>query len=386
MNSEAWRWLIAAIIGAVTLSANAARADSDADDQSAYQVTNLVSDIKGEAPNTDANLKNPWGATWFPGGPLWISDNNAGVATLYDGQGNTVPLVVTIPGAGGAAGAPSGNVWNPVSFQGQFVIPGSTAAAIFIFVGEDGIISAWNPAVDPITPMNGVGKSMASVVHDNSAGGAVYKGLAFGSNVHGNFIFATNFNAGTVEAYNSNFKLTKLDGVFSDPDLPAGFAPFGIANVDNNLFVTYARQDAAKHDPVSGAGEGFVDVFSTDGVLIRRFASRGTLNAPWGVTRATEGFGRFSGDVLIGNFGEEGAFAGWINAFDNRGQFLGELRTADGHPIAIPGLWALYFGSFLASDGDTLYLTAGINHEADGLIAKITPVPGHGDDVASNAH
>lgn len=382
MKSEAWRWLIAAIIGAVALSANAARADSDADDQSAYQVTNLVSDIKGEAPTPDGHLKNPWGAAWFPGGPLWVSDNNAGVATLYDGKGDIVPLVVTIPGAGGAAGAPSGIVWNPVGFQAQFAIPGSALGAIFIFVGEDGIISAWNPGVDPIV----TGHSTASVVHDNSASGAVYKGLAFGSNKLGNFIFATNFNAGTVEAYNGNFTLTKLDGTFSDPDIPAGFAPFGIDNIDGDLFVTYARQDAAKHDPVSGAGEGFVDVFSTDGVLIRRFASRGTLNAPWGVTRATEGFGRFSSDVLIGNFGEEGAFAGWINAFDNRGQFLGELRTADGHPISIPGLWALYFGSFLASDGDTLYLTAGINHEADGLFGKITPVPGHGDDVASNGH
>jgi uncharacterized protein (TIGR03118 family) len=345
-------------------------------------VTNLVSDIPGEAPNHDDHLKNPWGAAWFPGGPLWISDNNAGVATLYNGAGGIVPLVVAIPGAAGAAGAPSGIVWNPVGFQGQFVIPHTTAPAVFIFVGEDGIISAWNPVADPIV----AGKSTASVALDNSGSGAVYKGLALGTNVHGNFIFATNFNAGTVEAYDSTFKLTKLDGSFSDPDIPAGFAPFGIANIDGDLFVTYARQDAAKHDPVSGAGEGVVDVFSTDGVLIRRFATRGVLNAPWGVTRATEGFGRFSGDVLIGNFGEEGAFAGWINAFDNRGQFLGELRTADGKPISIPGLWALYFGSFLASVGDTLYVSAGINHEADGLIAKITPVPGHGDDMASTAH
>jgi uncharacterized protein (TIGR03118 family) len=312
-------------------------------------------------------LQNAWGAAWAPGGALWVSDNNAGVSTLYTGAGTIVPLVVTIPPAD--TSAPTGMVWNPNSAN-QFVIPGTKAGAIFIFDGEDGTITAWNPAVDPVV----AGKSTASLVVDNSAAGAVYKGLAYGTNAHGNFIFATNFNSGEVEAYDVNFKLTTLDGSFTDPHLPAGYAPFGISNIDGDLFVTYAKQDAAKHDPVRGDGLGFVDVFSTNGQFIRRFASRGVLNAPWGVVRAPIGFGKFGGEVLIGNFGNNGRFGGWINAYGNRGEFLGELRNPQGRPISIDGLWALYFGTFAASDGDTLYFTAGPNHEADGLYGKITAV------------
>jgi uncharacterized protein (TIGR03118 family) len=358
--------LWAAAVGSLLLSAPVLRAaDNDVDDLTAFLQTNLVANKAGVAPTTDPNLQNPWGAAWFPGGPLWTSDNNNGLSTLYTGAGGIVPLVVTIPPAGSAN--PDGIVWNPVA--GQFIIPGTTASAVFIFDGEDGTITAWSPAADPIV----AGKSTASPVLNN-APGAVYKGLAYGTNVHGNFIFATNFRAGTVEAYNTAFKLTKLDGSFTDPNIPAGFAPFGIANIDGDLFVTYAEQDAAKHDPVVGDGLGFVDVFSTDGVFIRRFASRGVLNAPWGVVRATEGFGKFAGDVLIGNFGNNGHFGGWINAYDNHGHFLGELRSPQGKPISIDGLWSLYFGTFAVSDGDTLYFTAGPNNQLDGIFGKITAV------------
>ncbi len=232
-----------------------------------------------------------------------------------------------------------------------------------------------------------VNPTNAVIIVDNSNGGrngAVYKELAFGTNIHGNFQFATNFRAGTVEVYDVNFKLTALDGAFSDPQIPAGFAPFGIANVDGDLFVTYARQNANKDDVVPGTGEGFVDVFSTDGTLLRRFASRGVLNAPWGVTRATLGFGRASGDILIGNFGNAGQFAGWINAFDSRGRFERELRNQQGRPISIDGLWALVFGTFLASDGDTLYFTAGPNNQTNGLFGKITPAADRDDMTAAN--
>jgi len=261
-------------------------------------------------------------------------------------------------------------VWNPN--PGQFVIPGTTVGATFIFDGEDGTITAWNPAADPVV----AGHSTASLVIDNSGAGAVYKGLAYGTNARGNFLFATNFHSGAIEAYNTSFQLTALDGTFTDPNLPAGYAPFGIANIDGDLFVTYAKQDAAKHDPVRGDGLGFVDVFSTSGRFVRRFASRGVLNAPWGVVRAPIGFGAFGGDVLIGNFGNTGRFAGWITAFGNRGEFRGELRRPDGRPVAIDGLWALSFGTFSGSDADTLYFTAGPNDEADGLFGKLAPVAG----------
>jgi uncharacterized protein (TIGR03118 family) len=183
-----------------------------------------------------------------------------------------------------------------------------------------------------------------------------------------NFLFATNFRAAKVEAYDQNFHLTKLDGSFSDPNIPAGFAPFGIQNIDGDLFVTYAKQTADKHDDVPGAGDGFVDVFDTNGHLLRRFATRGSLNAPWGVTRASYGFGEFSGDVLIGDFGD-----GKVNVFDSRGHFLDQLEGARGRAIAIDGLWALHFGGGAASSPDVLYFTAGPNSEKDGLFGSITP-------------
>jgi uncharacterized protein (TIGR03118 family) len=354
-----------------------------AEDEGTYVQTNLVSNVVGQARTTDSNLQNAWGVANAPGGALWVSDNNDGLSTLYDGNGNLVtsPVFgntnhVTIPVPPGTTppATPTGIVWNPNSGN-QFLIPNTKFGAIFIWDTENGTIAGWNPAVNPTS---------AVIIVGNSGGGshgAVYKGLAFGTNVQGNFLFATNFRAGTVEAYDVNFKLTTLDGTFSDPQIPAGFAPFGIANVDGDLFVTYARQNANKDDVVAGAGEGFVNVFSTDGKLLRRFASRGVLNAPWGVTRATLGFGRFSGDILIGNFGNAGQFAGWINAFDNRGGFEGELRNQKGRPISIDGLWSLAFGTFLHSDGDALYFTAGPNNQTNGLFGKITPAADR-DDVA----
>jgi len=267
-------------------------------------------------------------------------------------------------------------IWNPTSGFPITVGP-TTVPATFIFDTEDGTIAAWNPAVDPIT----AGRSTATRIVDNSGKGAVYKGLAFGTNKHGNFLFATNFAAGTVEVFDKNFAPTTLDGNFSDPDIPAGFAPFGIANIDNNLYVTYAKQNAQKNDIVAGAGLGFVDVFTTDGVLIKRFASRGVLNAPWGVARATQNFRQFSGDILIGNFGSQGDFAGWINAFSGGADndFQGALRDAQGKPLAIDGLWSIVFGTFLNSDADTLYFTAGPNQQQNGLFGRIVaqPLPDH---------
>lgn len=354
---------------ALVITAGVARSSNgDGDGPGAYQQTNLVSSVTGQATTTDPNLLNPWGIAWAPGGALWASDNNSSLSTLYNGAGAIVPLVVAIPPT--TTSAPTGMVWNPN--PNQFVIPGTTVGATFIFDGEDGTITAWNPAADPVA----AGRSTASLVIDNSAAGAVYKGLAYGTTARGNFLFATNFHSGAIEAYNTAFQLTALDGTFTDPNLPPGYAPFGIANIDGDLFVTYAKQDAARRDPVIGDGLGFVDVFSTSGRFIRRFASRGVLNAPWGVVRAPIGFGRFGGDVLIGNFGNTGRFAGRINAFGNRGEFLGELRLPGGRPVAIDGLWALSFGTFAGSDGDTLYFTAGPNDKADGLFGKLSPASG----------
>ena len=349
------RRLLWAVLACAWAATGVARADD-----LAYKQTNLVSD--GVLPATpDAHLKNPWGMAATPGGAFWLADNHTGVATLYNGLGSIVPLVVTVPPPAGAPSdalaSPTGIVFNPNSAQFQ-VAP--KVGAVFIFATEDGTISAWNPSVDP---------THALLEADNSQSGAVYKGLAVATNSTGMFLYATNFRQGTVDVFDSKFQPAKLAGSFADPRLPPGYAPFGIALVDGNLFVTYALQDADKEDDQKGPGNGFVDVFDTDGRLITRFASRGALNSPWGIARAPLNFGPFSGDILIGNQGD-----GRISAFNTRGEFRGLLRTASGAPVSIDGLWSLGFGDEAAADPAKLYFTAGTNAEVDGLFGSLEVV------------
>ena len=281
--------------------------------------------------------------------------------------------------------APTGIVWNPTTNPSTaFLVPGTNPPipAAFIFDTEDGTISAWAGGLTPPNQNNAV------IAVDNSGSGAVYKGLVVGVNTHGVFLFATNFHAGTIDVFgpptvpggtgsDGLFTSATTDGGFTDPDIPPGFAPFGIQNINGNLFVTYALQKQPdKHDDMAGPGNGFVDIFDTDGNLIRRFASRGTLNSPWGVSRASFAFGRFSGDILVGNFGN-----GKISAFGSDGDFHGLLRDATTKkPLAIDGLWTITLGGGRNSNSDTLYFTAGPNGEVDGLFGTITPVPGKGDD------
>ena len=340
----------------------------------AYTQTNLVSDIPGLASHTDPNLHNAWGTSTGPGLPIWVSDNASGVTTLYDGQGNPQPgsgdnqLVVTIPAppsAGpGAVGAPDGTVFNP-SADG-FVVSknGVSAPARFLFATEDGTIAGWSPNVDRSRAVLAVDRS--TVTDPAGDVGALYKGLALVNTATGKFLYATNFRFGTVDVFDSNFQLVNS---FTDPTIPAGFAPFGIHNIGGDLYVTFAKQDADKHDDDAGPGHGFVDVFAPNGDLLQRLASRGRLNSPWAVTLAPSTFGAFGGDILVGNFGD-----GRINAFTpTTGQYLGQLRSANG-PLTIPGLWGLRFptGS-LNITANALYFTAGPNHEADGLLGDITP-------------
>jgi uncharacterized protein (TIGR03118 family) len=378
----------AAAIAAALSASGPLRADDDGGSANRYTVTALTSDKPGAA-HTDPLLQNAWGVVFTPGAsPFWIADNATGCSTLYDGQGTPQALQVKIPlpPAPGTIpptacvsvnpsappnptpAAPTGIVWNPTS---TFLVPGTTTPALFIFATEDGTISAWAGGLTP--PNNAV------LAVDNSAvgPGAVYKGLVFGTNVNGVFLFATNFRAGTIDVFapappgsTTGFYVpATTDGNFTDPNIPQGFAPFGIQNINGDLFVTYAKQNAQKHDDVAGPGNGFVDVFDTNGHLLHRLASRGVLNSPWGVARASFAFGRFSGDILVGNFGN-----GWVNAFDSDGHFLGTLRDANGKPIAIDGLWTLTLGGGRNSSSDTLYFTAGPNDETDGLFGTITPI------------
>ena len=378
----------AAAIAAAMIVAAPARADGDSrfGDANRYVQTNLTSDIKQAAAITDPVLQNAWGVAFTPAAsPFWISDNATGCSTLYDGQGVAASLQVKIPLPGGVVpstackpanpknppnptpAAPTGLVWNPTTSPATgFLVPGTGLPATFIWDTEDGTIAAWTGGLTP--------PDQAVLAVDNSAvptatNGAVYKGLVFGVNSSGVFLFATNFRAGTVDVFDHTYKKFTTDGGFADPKIPAGFAPFGIQNINGDLFVTYAKQNAAKHDNVAGPGNGFVDVFDTDGHLLQRLASRGPLNSPWGVARASFAFGRFSGDILVGNFGD-----GRINAFDSDGKFLGTVRDAKGKPLAIDGLWTLTLGGGKNSSSDTLYFTAGPNGETDGLFGTITPV------------
>jgi uncharacterized protein (TIGR03118 family) len=320
-----------------------------------FDQNNLASNIPGLAHFTDPNLVNPWGVAHSSTSPFWIADDGTGLSTLYDGVGAPQALVVTIPPP---AGSPAGTKARPtgIVFNGtaDFMIAGG--ASRFLFATEDGTISAWN----------GTAGTTAVLVIDNSATGAVYKGLALGSNASGNFLFATNFNGGTIQVFDKNFA-PAAGFSFVDPTLPAGFAPFGIQNIGGTLFVTYALQDASKTDDTPGPGNGFVDAFDTDGNLLRRFASAGTLNSPWGLALAPPGFGITA--LLVGNFGD-----GRINAFDpTTGAFLTQLSDRNGVPITIDGLWGLIAGN--GGNGgaiDSVYFTAGINGEADGLFGSLT--------------
>lgn len=320
-----------------------------------YQQTNLVSDLPG-AQFTDSQLVNPWGLVASSTSPWWISDNGTGLSTLYDGQGVKKPLTVTIPVPAGSTAAPTGTVFSSTGFN--ISENGVTAPSRFIFSTEDGTISAWTPTVDQT-------HAILEVDRSNVGAGAVYKGLAIGSNAAGTFLFATNFRAGTVEMFDTNFNYV---GSFTDPKLPKGYAPFGIQNIGGNLYVTFALQDAAKHDDVAGHGHGFVDLFNTDGHLVRRIASHGDLNSPWGLAMAPANFGKFSNDLLVGNFGD-----GLIHAFNPlTGAHRGVLTDTHGAPIRISGLWALQFGNGAAAGAtNELFFTAGLDGEAHGLFGDI---------------
>jgi uncharacterized protein (TIGR03118 family) len=336
-----------------------------------YQQRNLVSDGFMTAEHTDANLVNPWGIAFNPNGFVWVADNGTGVSTLYDGNGVPQSLVVTIPtpSDSSALGKPTGIVFNG---SGDFVISKGdvSGASPFIFASENGTIAAWAPSVD---------RTHALLVVDNSGSEAIYKGLALAANGTGNFLYATDFHNGKIDVFDKDFKPASLPGSFSDPDLPAGFAPFGIRNISGALYVTYAMQDEDKEDDVAGKGLGVVDVFDANGHLISRFASGGPLNAPWGLALAPADFGKFSNHLLIGNFGD-----GTINAYDlASGEFHGRLRTTDGEKLAIEGLWGISFGNGIEDQPTSvLFFAAGPGDEEHGLYGRIEPAV---DDDSSSA-
>jgi uncharacterized protein (TIGR03118 family) len=330
-----------------------------ADGVNDFTQTNLVSDIPGLAKTTDPNLVNPWGVAFSSSSPFWVSDNGTGLATLYNGAGVKQGLVVTIPGVGGNPGAPTGVIFNSTT---------SFNADLFIFGTEDGTIAGWRGALG----------TTAETLVDSTGMNSVFKGLAIANTSAGTYLYATDFHNNSITVVPGT-GAPALIGNFTDPSLPAGYAPFNIENINGQLYVTYAVQDAAKHDDVAGAGNGIVDVYDLQGNFVKRLITGGQLNSPWGMALAPASFGSFGKDLLVGNFGD-----GTINAFDPAtGSALGTLDGANGLPLVNQGLWDLTFGNGgsggLTSD---LYFTAGIpggdQVEDHGLFGSIatTPEPG----------
>jgi uncharacterized protein (TIGR03118 family) len=326
---------------------------------SIFVQTNLVADLAtAGALTVDPDLVNPWGMAFGSTGNLWVANNGTGKSTVYAQDGAKQNLTVTIPSAtAGEAGVPTGMIANATT---DFVVPGAAGSpalgpASFIFAGEDGIIAAWNSNAG----------TAAVMVANRSANGAVYKGIAMASNAGANFLYLTNFKGNSVDVFDATFTFVKS---FTDATIPAGFAPFGIQNINGNLYVTFAKQlGPDNEDDEAGPGNGFVDVFSPDGTMIRRFASNGSLNSPWGIAVAPSGFGNFGGDILIGNFGD-----GLIGAYDpNTGALVDILRGTGNTQITIPGLWALVFGP--SSGSTTLFFSSGPDSEKHGLVGTLTP-------------
>jgi uncharacterized protein (TIGR03118 family) len=354
-------WTSGVVAGLLALSTAAATTSSASDSDNRYKLTRLVSDKPGVAATTDPNLKNAWGLTAGAETPWWVANNGTDTSTLYDGAGNQLSLIVKV------AGAPTGAVFNGGS---GYVVThkGASGPSVFLFSTESGTIRGWNPEVPPPAP-----STKAFKVVDLSGEGAIFKGLAIASTAAGDRLYATDFHNGRVDVFDSNFDEVNKPGAFEDPNLPAGYAPFGIQELGGKIFVTYAKQDADAEDDVAGPGFGFVDMYSAGGTLLGRVASGGVLNAPWGLALAPDNFGEFSGDLLVGNFGD-----GKIHVYDHEadGDFEldGAIHRRNGNEMAIDGLWAIQFGTGgVAGPTNTLFFTAGPNDEKHGLFGTIEP-------------
>jgi uncharacterized protein (TIGR03118 family) len=306
-----------------------------------YVQVNLVADRDGyNALRVDPKLVNPWGMTIEPTGEIWIASEEPGLALIYDANGNALRRPVNI----GADRGPTGIVTN---LTGTFVIPQTRESSRYIFANEDGTISAYSSG------------DAAYVVVDRSASRATYKGLALATNNGHPYIYATNFRTRKIEVFDEKFNLVSMP--FRDPSIPSNFAPYNIANLNGNLYVTYAMRDAEGEDEIAGAAQGFVSIFRPDGTFVRRFASRGPLNAPWGIALQNT-------RIYVGNFGD-----GRISVYTMSGDFLGQL-TSGTRPVQIEGLWAIGFNRSADATNGQLYFTAGPGDEAHGLFGYLKQV------------
>ena len=342
---------VAALVAVFTLLASGAGAATLV----AYNVYPLVSDSGGStAPLTDTSLVNGWGLSATATSPWWVSNNKTNTSTLYSGVGSKTALTVAVPGG------PTGTVANPTTTDFAISQNGVSGASRFLFDTASGQILGWAPTV------NG---TAAVVAVDASSSHAVFYGLA----VANDRLYAADFHNAKVDAYDASFNPLSLG--FADPGIPKGWAPFGIQALNGNIFVTYAKQDAKATIAVPGGGQGYVDEFTPDGKLVGRVASAGKstapLNAPWGLAMAPSNFGAYSGDLLVGNFGD-GKISAYLQQANGKWGYKGQIRSANGTPIVLDGLWAIAFGNG-ASAGPTnnLYFAAGPSAQSHGLFGFI---------------
>lgn len=343
----------------VSLSIQACKKSPEVIASAGYSQVNLVANIASfGAAKIDSNLVNAWGLAFGSTGALWSANNGTGTSTVYDKGGNTLLTAVNIPSPDPkAAGAPTGVVFNTTT---DFKV--SNIAAKFIFVNEDGVISAWIP-----------GAKAAVIVADRSSLKAIYKGVSIATVGVNSFIYACNFYTGSVDVFDGMFNYVTVNQL-KDPTIPAGFSPFNIQNIGNMLYVMYAKQVSPEnHDDQPGLGNGYISIFKPDGTFVKRFASNGTLNSPWGIAQAPAGFGQGANAILVGNFGD-----GKISVFDANGVYKSQLNTLALLPtaatvISIDGLWGLAFQNSNGTGGDPtqLFFTAGPNGTANGLLGYL---------------
>ncbi|WP_317204935.1 TIGR03118 family protein [Janthinobacterium sp.] len=356
------RLCILALAGLIGACGGSSHHDDGIHADTVYAVAALVSDGAAPAAHTDVNLQNAWGIAFNPNGVVWVNNNKTNTSTLYDGNGVPQSLVVSIPAGASGDAAPTGIAFNASS---DFVVSqgGQSGKSVFLFVGEGGTISGWAPGVNATNAVTAV---------DTGVGGANYKGMALASYAGANYLYAADIRHRRIDVYDASFGAASLPGGFTDPGLPADYAPFNIVANGARLYIAYAQFTPPNEDENKGAGLGIVSVFDTGGNFIKRLVTGGRLNAPWGMAFAPADFPGFPSAMLVGNFGD-----GWINAYSpDTGAWLGALKSDADMPIAIDGLWGIGFGNGLNSQPlTTLFFAAGPNDEAHGVYGRLDGMP-----------
>lgn len=350
------RLLTVVAVTSATVLALAVTPGQAAPKASRFDQINAVSDLPGIAQILDPLVVNAWGLALSPTSPVWVANNGTDSATLYRGGADGTPFTKVSLEVTVTNGAPTGEVFNDTT---SFVVgtPPAGGPARFIFDSETGDITGWNPAANPTTAL------VKAHTED-----AIYKSLALLHTATGPYLLAADFHHGRIDVFDGNWQPVDVGSAFTDPDLPAGYAPFNVFVSGSSVYVSYAKQDADAEDEIAGHNLGFVDKYTDFGQTVQRIASRGNLNAPWGLAIAPASFGKYAGALLVGNFGD-----GKIGAYTDSGDFLGFLRDRNNDVISIDGLWALLPGTATSGGTDAVWFSAGPDDETHGLVGILRP-------------